>query len=563
MTPKAHPGIAVVSDLTCGNSWRFVISISVILCLAGRAFSQPFPGGLPGTEIGAGLPAGYEPSGACWHSGRNKLFLVHDGGTVSSMNANGSAIQNWNVGGDLEGICVADPASNFVYLGIEDPDSIREFNLITGQVTRSFDLTPWMSGSGNAGLEALTFVPNVADPEGGLFYAGLQSDGSIHIFRLPIRSSSTSTSVVRVGGVTPAPGRSDISGLDYDAAQDTLYAIWDGPNKIRALRPDGGFLNEWDLPGNDQEGIALLGCDLFIAEDVGKEVWRYSSFSNGDDDGDGVANCVDACPNTPSGAAVDATGCPSSACQLHVECDDGLYCNGLEQCVANQCQTGSSPCVGTICIEASNSCAPGVPAAPIAFAEATLWPRNRYISFQPGNPGAWVAFRVTKNTDPVGSCWVGVPDSNGRASCLTSAVFRVWTESVIHVGDCEIVPAAGYQISAASNLTSFSAPLAVMTVPVPVTNGKLWGDVVGPLDSHGWTRPDGLANVQDVLGVLSFIASAESRPVFEVVNLQSQSTNDPCLNNAINVGDVFAVVDAVRGSAYPFANNPSDCPPCP
>jgi len=555
-----------IGRLRAPDEWGicfFLLMISTWLGFLGTAFSQPFPGGLPGVDIGSGLPAGYEPSGAVWHSGRNKLFLVHDGGTVSAMNADGTGIQNWNVGGDLEGICVADPASNFVYLGIEDPDSIREFNLVTGQVVRSFDLTPWMSGSGNAGLEALEFVPEAADPEGGLFYAGLQSDGSVHVFRLPIHSSATSTNVVQVNVFTPVPGRSDISGLDFDAANDTLYAIWDGPNKIRAMRPDGTSLGEWDLPGNDQEGVALVGCDLIIAEDVGKEVRRYSTFPNGDDDDDGVANCLDTCPSTPAGSPVNATGCPISGCQSPGDCDDGQFCNGAETCQGNSCQAGVSPCVGMLCNETSDSCTSAVPAPPIAFAEAVSWPKNRYISFQPANAGAWIAFRVTKTTAPAGTCWVSAPNSNGRASCGSNPVFRVWPEPVIHVGDCEIVPAATYQVAAASSVSNFSISLSVVTSPVPSLNGKLWGDVAGVLHGDGWAPPDRLANVQDVLAVLSYITNTGQRPAFEAVNLQSQSVNDPCLNNFVNVGDVMMVVEAVRGTPYPFVGNPMSCPTCP
>ncbi len=555
--------IAVVHGMTCGHIRRILISIGASLFLTGVVLSQPFPGVLPGTEIGAGLQAGYEPSGACWHSGRNKLFLVHDGGVVTSMNTDGSGIQNWNAGGDLEGICVADPASNFVYLGVENPDSVREFNLVTGQVVRSFDLTPWMAAAANSGLEALEFVPNASDPEGGLFYAGLQSDGSIHVFRLPIRSSTTSTSVVQVNVFTPVPGRSDISGLDYDQANDTLYAIWDGANKIRAMSPNGVSLGEWDLPGNDQEGIALLGCDLYVAEDVGKEVWRYPSFPDGDDDLDGIANCVDACADTPAGMPVDAEGCPTGGCQSPAECDDGIFCNGVEQCQGSSCQSGVVPCAGMVCHEVLRACIPGAPIPPIAAVGSSLWPKNRYISFQPTNVGAWVAFRVTKTTVPVGTCWVSAPNSSGRAQCVNNPVFRVWSEPVLHVGDCEIVPASTYQIAAASSSLTFSTSLTVMTAPIPTVNGKLWGDVAGAMNASGWTPPDRMTNLHDVLAVVSFINSAPPTLSFEAVNLQSQSSNDPCLNSYVNVADVLIIVEAVRGTPFPFGVNPVNCPPCP
>ena len=255
-------------------------AIAAVLCVdTVSSAADPFPATLPGTEIGSSLPAGYEPSGAVWHTGVNKLFTVDDGGQVTRMDSDGTNITNWTVPGDLEGISVADPSSSFAYIGVEHPDSIQEFNIGTGVVTRTFDLTGTMTSSNdNAGLEALTFVPNASDTEGGLFYTGLQEDGKIYTFRLPILSSPTATTVTPISTITPVVGRTDISGLHYDTDYEVLYAIFDSSNLLRAMEPDGTFIAEWELVGNDQEGITLAGTDLFIAEDVGKEVWRYSSF---------------------------------------------------------------------------------------------------------------------------------------------------------------------------------------------------------------------------------------------------------------------------------------------
>lgn len=243
--------------------------------------ADDFPGNQPGSEIGGNLPAGYEPSGAVWHYGLQKLFLVNDDGIVSMMDPDGNDLTNWNVSGDLEGICIADHNSDFVYLGVEHPDTISEFDIITGSVTRSFDLTPWMTGSANLGLEALTFVADSTNAEGGLFYAGLQNDGKIYLFELPIQSSPTSTSVTYIETIIPVAGRSDLSGLHYETSNNILFAIWDSSNNIRAMETDGSNIVEWDLPGNDQEGITLFNGEdsqskvIFVAEDTGKEVWKY------------------------------------------------------------------------------------------------------------------------------------------------------------------------------------------------------------------------------------------------------------------------------------------------
>ena len=81
--------------------------------------AEPFPTeAMPGVPVGSNLPSGYEPSGIVWHSRMEKLFLVSDGGIVSSINANGAGVTNWYPGGDIEGVTVAQPQDDFIYLGI-------------------------------------------------------------------------------------------------------------------------------------------------------------------------------------------------------------------------------------------------------------------------------------------------------------------------------------------------------------------------------------------------------------------------------------------------------------
>ena len=262
------------------TAWTFRLLLGLLSFSCSAAFSaDPFPPGATGAEISSGLPSGYEPSGVVWHFDLEKLLVVSDEGIISSMNSDGSDVSNYFLSGspDLEGITVADPNSPFVYLGLENPDSIVELNINTGTVTRSFNLTPWMTGPSNQGLEALTFVPDPNDPEGGIFYAGLQDDGKIYSFRLPISSSSSSTSVTHLGTITPVAGRTDLSGLHYDSNNEVLYAIYDSSNLLRAMEADATFLAEWELAGNDQEGISFAGDTLFISEDS-EEVWKYAPF---------------------------------------------------------------------------------------------------------------------------------------------------------------------------------------------------------------------------------------------------------------------------------------------
>jgi len=260
---------------------RFPSTCSLLLlaALAPPAPAQaPFPGDLPGAVIADQMPFPFEGSGAVWHPRLQQLFAVSDNGRVLRLEADGTLQQVWVIGGDLEGVTVADPSTDILYVGNENPDSILEFNFVTGQVARTFDLTAVMTGPANSGLEALTFVPDAAHPEGGLFHAGLQDDGKVYVFDLPTATSATSTAVTHVTTYAPVAGRTDLAGLHYDPTRDQIYAIWDGANRVARLDRNGAFINEWFLPGTSQEGIATRGCELFIPEDTTDRILRYTSF---------------------------------------------------------------------------------------------------------------------------------------------------------------------------------------------------------------------------------------------------------------------------------------------
>ena len=118
---------------------RCLLAWTLLSTWSGESSADPWPGDA-GTEIGnvgspGGLPTPYEPSGAVWHERLGVLLVVSDGGSVSRMDADGQNVTTWIPGGDLEGIAIVDPQSDLVYLGIEHPDSVQEFDLSTGMLT--------------------------------------------------------------------------------------------------------------------------------------------------------------------------------------------------------------------------------------------------------------------------------------------------------------------------------------------------------------------------------------------------------------------------------------------
>lgn len=252
-----------------------------------------------------------------------------------------------------------------------------------------------------------------------------------------------------------------------------------------------------------------------------------------------------------------------------------------------------------------------VPIAPAVAPAPHDRKKNRYISFDPNNGPQVVAFRVQKaavaaNTgfcttsgtacsgapaqgtcagsqmcvapfpagSPAHSCWVQTPvltetADQYTANCNSTPVFRVWTEPVVHVGDCEIIPNSEYTV-----FTNTAGPvevltgLAIKTSEVSSLNSKVWADSVGSFNGVEWTPPNRFTNVQDVLAILAFISNGAGRPRFTVVNLQATSSTDSCLNSFVNVSDVLIAVRGVASETYgpPSTGKIIDtatCPVCP
>lgn len=227
-------------------------------------------------DVGGGLPPGFEPSGAAWQPRLQRLLLVGDEGTIASMDGDGGSIRTWAVPGDLEGVCVADPASDLIYVAVERPAGILEFDLALGRVLRRFPL-PGFEGGGkhNKGFEALAFVPDPTDAEGGVFWAGVQSDGSVHVLSLPLRSEPNKTTVREIRKFTPVGSAVDLSGLDWDPSTATVWAIFDKEDLLAVLDRSGRVQASWTLPGKGQEGVAVTPDRIFIADDHARRVVRY------------------------------------------------------------------------------------------------------------------------------------------------------------------------------------------------------------------------------------------------------------------------------------------------
>lgn len=65
------------------------------------------------------------------------------------------------------------------------------------------------------------------------------------------------------------------------------------------------------------------------------------------------------CPNrgVPIGLVyAEISGFLGPECTVDGDCDDGLFCNGVETCVDQSCVAGGDPCPGQNCVESDDSC---------------------------------------------------------------------------------------------------------------------------------------------------------------------------------------------------------------
>ena len=251
---------------------KIFLILSIILATV-FVSAASWPADATGTQLVSSLPSPYEPSGLAWDAELGKLYVVSDEGIVSRMNLDGTNTENWYLSGDFEGVAVL---SGKVYIGIEHPDSLVEFDPSTGKLTgRSWTFTNEMQSSQeNYGLEGIGVV---ATSSGLRVYAGLQEDGSIYVYDINPQVSEEKTFVKKI------PGSSSwLSDLSYDAQTGHLYAQYD--SKIKKMDLEGNVLSEYTAPGTDQEGMVVMSscptstATIVIASDTPASVMKYGNF---------------------------------------------------------------------------------------------------------------------------------------------------------------------------------------------------------------------------------------------------------------------------------------------
>lgn len=283
-------------------------------------------------NINIQVAGNYEPSGLAWNPVTQKLLSVCNTGQVTMMNLNGTQQDTVKMPSymDFEAVTIVDPRTSKIYIGLENRDSILEFDWQTRNLTgMRWDLTAVMTGPDNSGLEGLTFVPNGYHPfpasaSGGLFYAAIQrtpvvggavnDDYLIYAFDIDL---STNGRIVNWYGIPVAANtpNSDISDLFFSADTGILYVLYDGANRLIEMTTDGRVVRDYsNVPVADQEGVAVITsypaatADIYLASDSAKSIGWFSGYpvTYRDADGDGVDYRAD-CNDIDSSVSVNQT----------------------------------------------------------------------------------------------------------------------------------------------------------------------------------------------------------------------------------------------------------------
>jgi uncharacterized protein YjiK len=223
-----------------------------------------------------------ETSGLAWHPSRQTLFVVGDEGHVGEFRPDGTAVQGRHVlYEDFEGITVV-PATGLLYVAIEGRDNVLEIDPEGLRVLREFDLPRESEGveiydKSGEGIEGIAFVPDPKNAEGGTFLvvnrAAHDSDPGDPPLLFEVELPLSSTSTDRLEGVMRSYKKLDVlylSGLEYQAAGDRLFAVSDDDALLVELTRAGDVVSAHELPVEGPEAIAFDSDGfLYVGSDGG------------------------------------------------------------------------------------------------------------------------------------------------------------------------------------------------------------------------------------------------------------------------------------------------------
>eukprot|EP01114_Cavostelium_apophysatum_P001041 TRINITY_DN108_c0_g1_i1.p1 TRINITY_DN108_c0_g1~~TRINITY_DN108_c0_g1_i1.p1 ORF type:complete len:970 (-),score=304.90 TRINITY_DN108_c0_g1_i1:115-3024(-) len=219
----------------------------------------------------------YNPSDLHYNPSTKKLITVGPNMLTYIETGGSHKTENWPVSGDLEAVTSVPSKSGFLYLGVEYPPAILEFDESSHSVTRTITLDLGSDITSQEGLEGLAFVPSSGHPNGGQFWAGNQKDGKIYVFDIDLTSSDSTAQLQE--SFAALPGLTGVSTLWYSEETDVVYGITDR-KWLFAIDPATRAVKKtWAIGVGNPEGVVVLGkgpnFEMYLACDNCYEIWKF------------------------------------------------------------------------------------------------------------------------------------------------------------------------------------------------------------------------------------------------------------------------------------------------
>ncbi len=192
-----------------------------------------------------------------------------------------------------------------------------------------------------------TLILNLSADAGGTFVVGFRSEGSFVINDAGVRI----TPLV----LTPAMITVDIPVVTGRCCSDFPYPMCTVTTNSQCAQQGGLFTADAECLGAEPCPMCVANehCDDQNActnDRCQEGACEYSNRIGGCNDGDPCTSgdvCTDGvCRGQPRG----------NCCRTNVDCDDGAFCNGIEQCGGGSCNVGQPPCLLGRCDEIGDMC---------------------------------------------------------------------------------------------------------------------------------------------------------------------------------------------------------------
>jgi hypothetical protein len=430
--------------------------------------------------------------------------------------------------------------------------------------------------------------------------------GSAYVFVKPGGGWSGMTQTAKLTAADAA--KEDVFGVSVSISEDTIVVGAPGADSLAAgiecgsayvfVKPGGGWSDMTQtakLTASDATWLDGLGLSVSIRGDT------IVVGAGGDDCGAGI-DCGSAYVFVKPGGGWSSMTQTAKLTASDVATEDFFgFSVSVSGDVAVVGARNSDCAAGIDCGSAYIYALPAVDAPPCPQPDPSGIAKNRSLAFSlpspvTAGPGVPTALRVRlvdlQTPDPsnavccpppdfsayesatctaageANGCvrWAGKPGTflesqgnsgagNYRAARLQCTPFyHDWSgEGLIHVVGAEVVPSSTYEVeNLAESCIGIEDTCTALSMPLTIRSARS-GDVAAPYNPPGTTtQPDAI----DVTQLVNKFKNLPGAPIKPIAQLQP---NLPELNADINALDVVAVVDAFKGSAYPFSG-PCPCP---